>query len=214
MSSSRPVTALLFVLILCSLAHAQQATEATQPTAAAPANFDRAHFDELRAKGSRALYNLDYEEARRIFTQLQREFPDHPAGPQSLATTIWLQTMNDSRRLQSSLYNSKSFYAKTDDKEDKVDPKVVAAFKDYTRQAKQIAEARLKQNPNDTEALYFLGSTVGLQAAFAGAIERRFMAALRNGMDSVDYHRKVLKLDPNFHDAEASRGLYAYVLCS
>jgi tetratricopeptide (TPR) repeat protein len=221
MNNSRRFTALLFVLIAFSLAYGQQATETLAQPNSDPAakdavvkdktgnDADRARLDALRAKGSEALYNLDYEEARRIFTEMQREFPDDPQGPQSLAASLWLQTMNDSRRLQSSLYNSKSFYAKT---EDKVDPGVTEAFKNYTRQAKELAEARLKQNPNDVRALYALGSVVGLQAAFAGAVERRFMAALRNGMDAVDYHRKVLKLDPNFHDAEITIGMYEYVL--
>ncbi len=205
MSFSRRSSALLLVLIACSLSYAQQTQEPTAPA------FDRARFDALHAKGGEALYNLDYEEARRVFNELQRAFPDHPAGPQSLAASLWLQTMNESRRLQSSLYNNKSFYAK---KEDKVDPKTIAAFKEYARQAKALAEARVQRDPNDVEALYYLGSITGLQAAFAGAVERRFMAALRNGMDSVDYHRKVLKLDPNYHDAELTLGLYDYVLGS
>lgn len=208
MGIPRRTSAVLFVLIACSVCYAQQTQEpAAQPTDTA--TNDHARLDAMRAKGGAALYNLDYDEARRIFTEIQRAFPDHPAGPQSLAASLWLQTMNESRRLQSSLYNSKSFYSK---KEDKVDPKTIAEFKEYTRQAQQLAEARLKQNPNDIEALYYLGSITGLQAAFAGAVERRFMAAMRNGMDAVDYHRKVLKLDPNFRDAEVTIGLYQYVL--
>jgi Tetratricopeptide repeat len=212
MGIPRRTSTLLFVLIACSLCYAQQQAQGDGASPAAqPQQTDQTHLDELRAKGGEALYNLDYDEARRIFTQIQHEFPDSPAGPQSLAASLWVQTLNESRRLQSSLYNSKSFYAKS---EDKVDPKVIQAFKDYTQQAKQLAEAKLKKDPNDIEALYALGQITGLQAAFTGAVERRFMAALRNGMDSVDYHRKVLKLDPNFHDAEVNLGLYEYVLGS
>lgn len=169
----------------------------------------RAQFEELRKLGFDALYNLDYEEARRQLKELAREFPDHPAGPQFLAASLWVQTLNDSRRLQSSLYNTESFYAKT---EDKADPRTVEQFRMWTREAKRLAEARLKQNPRDTEALYFLGATESLKAAFAGAVERRFIAALRDGSSGVDHHRDVLKLDPNFHDAEVSIGLYDYVL--
>ncbi|MGH9903909.1 MAG: hypothetical protein ACRD68_19030, partial [Pyrinomonadaceae bacterium] len=116
--------------------------------------------------------------------------------------------MNGSRRLQSSLYNTKSFYSK---KEDKVDPKIVESFRAYTREAKQLAEARLKRNPRDVEALYFLGATEGLKAAFSGAVERRFMAALSDGLESVERHREVLKLDPDFHDAELTIGVYKYI---
>jgi tetratricopeptide (TPR) repeat protein len=172
---------------------------------------DRARFDDLRKRGFEALYNLDYEEARRNFKELAQLFPDHPAGPQFLAASLWAQTLNESRRLQSGLYNSDSFYAKT---EDKVDPRTIAQFRDWTRAARQLAEARLKRDPKDAEALYFLGATEGLKAAFATAVQRSFFGALRDGSNSVDHHRDVLKLDPNFHDAELTIGLYDYVIGS
>ncbi|MCA1555988.1 MAG: hypothetical protein LC747_04780, partial [Acidobacteria bacterium] len=181
------VTVLLLIILLASysLAHAQTATAKLQPEAAgktsatAPAatiDAERARFDKTRTEGFEALYNLDYEGARARFKELARLYPDHPAGPQFLAASLWLETLNASRRLQSGLYNNESFYAKT---EDKVDPKIVAQFKEWTRAAKALAEARLKKNPKDAEALYFLGATQGLKAAFAGAVERSFISALR-----------------------------------
>src|SRR2546423_1673334 len=112
MSIPRRSSAFLFVLIACSLCYAQQQAQSDgAPPTTPPQSTNNARLDELHAKGSEALYNLDYDEARRIFTQMQTEFPDSPAGPQSLAVSLWVQTLNESRRLQSSLYNSKSFYA-------------------------------------------------------------------------------------------------------
>jgi hypothetical protein len=172
------------------------------------ATADTKRFDDLRAEGFESLYNLDYDGARRRFKELARLYPEHPAGPQFLAATLWLQTLNESRRLQASLYNTEAFYAKS---EEKVDPKVVAEFRELTKQAKRLAEARLRTNPKDVEALYFLGATEGLKAAFAGAVERSFVSALRNGSDSVDHHRDVIKLDPDYHDAEITIGMYDYV---
>jgi tetratricopeptide (TPR) repeat protein len=75
-----------------------------------------------------------------------------------------------------------------------------------------LAEARLKRDPRDVEALYFLGAAEGLKAAFAVAVERRFMAALGDGSRSVERHRQVIKLDPSFHDAELTIGLYDYTV--
>jgi hypothetical protein len=216
--------ALKFLICLLALIHfaplvsGQQAnmTDTAAATGGATratrlSDADRARFDELRKSGFEALYNLDYEEARRNFKELARLFPDHPAGPQFLAAGLWAQTLNESRRLQSGLYNSDSFYAST---EDQVDPRTVAQFREWTRAAKQLAEARLKRDPKDTEALYFLGATEGLKAAFATAVQRSFMGALKDGSNSVDRHREVIKLDPNFHDAELTIGLYDYVVGS
>ena len=75
-----------------------------------------------------------------------------------------------------------------------------------------MVEARLKQNPNDTEALYFFGAIEGLKASFEETVERRHFAALKDGNDAVDKHRQVIKLDPNYRDAEMTIGLYDYTV--
>jgi tetratricopeptide (TPR) repeat protein len=172
---------------------------------------ERARFEELRDSGFEALYNLDYAKARENFSEMERLFPKHPAGSQFLASSLWIETLHKTRRLQSSLFNSKSFYSNSDEK---VDPKVVEQFKAWTRASKKLSEARLKQEPRDTEALYFLGSTEGLKASFEEAVERRHFAALRDGSDAVDHHRQIIKLDPSFRDAEITIGLYEYVVGS
>ena len=175
-----------------------------------PGNVEHTRLDELRLQGYGALYSLDYEEARRLFKEMARLFPDHPAGPQCLAATLWLQELNRSRHLQASLYSTESFSTS----EDKVDPQLVEQFRQWTRTAKVLAEARLRRNPRDVEALYFLGVTEGLKAVFAAAVERRFVAALGDSSRAVDRHRQVLKLDPAFRDAELSIGMYHYIIGS
>ena len=191
-------------------------TVAATAAAQTPANpwiseTDRAQFDALRRSGLEALYNLDYDKAQREFKEISRLYPNHAAGPQLLAARVWIKTLYESRRLQSSLYNSESFYSSGDDK---VDPKIIAEFRNLTREAKRLSEVRLKQNPKDVEALYWLGATEGLKASFEEAVERRHFAALKDGDDSVDHHRQVLKLDPAFIDANLTAGLYEYVVGS
>ena len=178
-------------------------------TPAAGAEATQARFDQLRRVGFEALYNLDYEGARRRFREIAALFPDHPAGPHFLATTLWLQTLNESRRLQAGIYTTDSFYAGG---EDNADPRTVAQFRELTQQAKRLAEERLRRTPRDPEALYFLGAVEGLRAAFAGAVERRFTSALREGSDAVDRHRDVIRIDPTYHDAEVTIGLYDYIV--
>jgi tetratricopeptide (TPR) repeat protein len=171
----------------------------------------QAQFESLRRSGLEALYNLDYDKAQKDFKDIVQLYPTHPAGPQLLAARVWIKTLYESRRLQSSLYSSESFYSSGDDK---VDPKVINDFRTLTREARRRSEARLKQNPKDIEALYWLGATEGLKASFEEAVERRHFAALRDGNDAVDHHREVLKLDPEFVDASITIGLYEYVVGS
>ncbi|MCA1618523.1 MAG: hypothetical protein LC795_04260 [Acidobacteria bacterium] len=190
-------------------ANARPAAAEVEKAAAGP--FDQKRFDALRAEGFEALYNLDYEGARRRFRELTVVFPSHPAGYELLAASLWLKTLNESRRLQASLYNNEGFYK---EKDDKVDPKVAGEFRELTRRAKELSEARLKANPKDTDALYYLGAVEGLKAAWGSTVERSFMAAMGSGKDSVNHHRDLLKLDPTYVDAKVTIGMYDYVVGS
>lgn len=195
---------LAFLLVCASIASAQQSTPWLTDT-------ERARFEELRRSGLDALYNIDYDKAQRDFQEIVRLYPNHPGGYQLLAARLWIKTLYESRRLQVSLYSSESFYTNGDDK---VDPRIVTEFRNLTREAKRLAEAKLKQEPRNVEALDFLANTEGLKASFEEAVERRHFAALRDGNDAVDHHREVLKLDPKYVDAQITIGLYEYVVGS
>jgi predicted Zn-dependent protease len=199
----RKLVVLLVLLVCVVSASAQQAPWLT--------DTERARFEELRRSGLDALYNIDYDKANRDFNEIVKLYPNHPGGYQLLAARLWIKTLYESRRLQVSLYSSQSFYTNGDDK---VDPKIVTEFRNLTREAKRLAEAKLKQEPKNIEALDFLANTEGLKASFEEAVERRHFAALRDGNDAVEHHREVLKLDPKYIDANITIGLYEYVVGS
>lgn len=199
----------LVLLFLCASLVSAQPTNPPTPWLNEP---ERARFEELRRSGLDALYNIDYDKANRDFKEIVQLYPNHPGGYQLLAARLWIKTLYESRRLQVSLYSQESFYGNSQD--DKVDPKIVTEFRNLTREAKRLAEAKLKQEPKNIEALDFLANTEGLKAAFEEAVERRHITALRDGNDAVDHHREVLKLDPKYIDAQITIGLYEYVVGS
>ena len=201
----RYLAVVIFVVVSAVGAVAQQAATPWLTDA------ERARFEELRRSGLDALYNIDYEKANRDFNEIIKLLPNHPGGYQLQAARVWIKTLYESRRLQVSLYSSESFYSSGDDK---VDPKIVTEFRNLTREAKRLAEAKLKQEPKNIEALDFLANTEGLKASFEEAVERRHFAALRDGNDAVNHHREVLKLDPKYIDAQITIGLYEYVVGS
>ncbi|MBV8857557.1 MAG: hypothetical protein JOZ02_11550 [Acidobacteria bacterium] len=172
---------------------------------------ERGRLERLREGGNEALYNLDFAAARTHFSELARLFPEHPAGPQYLASTLLLETLYKTGRLRASLYGANSSYARA---VDKVDPEAANQFWALTRDAQKLASARLKQHPKDAEALYYLGSVAALKATFEGTVEGRHLAALADGCEAVENHRRVLKLDPTYIDAEFTVGVYNYVLGS
>ncbi len=198
----------VIVLLLTAAAVSAATQQASSPWLT---DSERARFEELRRSGLDALYNIDYDKAQRDFKEIVQLYPNHPGGYQLLAARLWIKTLYESRRLQASLYSSESFYSNGDDK---VDPKIITEFRNLTREAKRLAEAKLKQEPKNVEALDFLANTEGLKASFEEAVERRHFAALRDGNDAVNHHREVLKLDPKYIDAQITIGLYEYVVGS
>jgi len=174
----------------------------------------------LRREGNEALYNMDYATARAKFEEIKKRIPHHPAGDLYVATVIWLEHLNKSRRLQTSLYkNESSFYAgaekaKEETEGDAVDPAVDRAFRDRMAQAKTKALALVARNKNDADAQYFLGAYYGVMAGYEASTARKFFSAMRNGSRSVDAHEKTVKLDPNYYDAYLSLGMYDYIVGS
>ena len=170
----------------------------------------RARLDKLRGDGYEALYNLDYEGARKRFREMIQIAPDDPSGPQCMAASLWVEQLNESWELKATLYSTK-VYAEG---KRKVNPAQVADFRKWIRQTKTLSQAKLRQNPRDVNALYFLGAAEGLDAAYAAAVERKFRSALSSGSDAVERHKEVLKLAPDFHDAELTIGLQNYIVGS
>jgi len=201
----------LFLVTLVVILASVFCVQAQQSTALWLSQEDQTKLDTLRKSGLEALYNIDYDKAYREFKQIADLYPNHPAGTQLLASRLWIKNLYESRRLQSSLYNSESFYTNGDDK---VDPKLIDEFRSLTRESKRLSEARLKQYPKDKEALDYLANTEGLKASFEEAVERRHFAALRDGNDAVEHHREILKMDPKYIDAQLTIGLYEYVVGS
>ncbi|HET7113828.1 MAG TPA: hypothetical protein VFI57_09305 [Pyrinomonadaceae bacterium] len=196
-----PLIALLILLVSFGTVTAQSADRTTD---------NRARLDTLRAEGYEALYNLDYEGARKRFREMIQLAPENPSGPQCMAASLWVEQLNESWELKATLYSTKAY---TDGKRN-ADPAQVAEFRKWIRQTKTLSEAKLKQNPRDVEALYFLGAAQGLDAAYAAAVERKYRAALSKGSDAVDRHKEVLKIVPDFRDAELTIGLQNYIVGS
>lgn len=197
------------LLLLVSFGTVAAQAQTAQPATAQAADT-RARLDKLRAEGYDALYNLDYEGARKRFREMIQLAPDNPSGAQCFASSLWVEQLNQSWELKATLYSTQAY---TEGKR-KTDPSQAAEFRKWVRQTKTLAEAKLKQNPRDIEALYFLGAAEGLDAAYAAAVEKKYRSALSNGSDAVDRHKEVLKLAPDFHDAELTIGLQNYIVGS
>src|SRR6185503_12357106 len=108
---------LIWVLIILTLVASSALGQqpGTQPATPWLSEADNSKLEALHKVGVEALFNLDYEGARKQFKEIARLFPNHPAGQQFLAASLWIETLYETRRLQASLYNTKSFYSPKED---------------------------------------------------------------------------------------------------
>ncbi|HKV39823.1 MAG TPA: hypothetical protein VJX67_11475 [Blastocatellia bacterium] len=172
-----------------------------------------AEFDRLRQEGNTAVYSLDYDAARTMFSRMTTIAPANPAGYVYLANNLWLETLNKGRRLSTSLYSSSSFYVQKSES-DKLDKQRDRQFNEWIGKAIEASTALLKKNPTDVEALYYEASAYGLRAGYTGTVGRSFRRAIGDANKSIQLQTQVLKLDPKYYDAYLSVGLYEYVVDS
>jgi hypothetical protein len=175
-----------------------------------PSSAGEAEIESLAIKGNEALYNLDYAKARKAFEEMTSLAPDQPAGYVYLANNLWLEKLNSSRRLSSSLYSSASFYSRT---EEKYDLSHYKQFKEFVEKALEAADSRLKKDPKDVTSLYYKGAAFGIRAAYTVTVKRSYWDALGDANESIRIQRKVA-LNKHFEDANLSIGFYEYAVDS
>lgn len=174
--------------------------------------------DRLRVAGWEASYRTDYEAARVAFSELQRRLPEHPIGDLSMASIVWQEYLFRTRRLQSNFYQKNSnFYAgASQTKEGReggaFDAQVDARFQELLGSAMAKAQRMVDREPGNVEAIYFLGAVYGVRASYEATAQKRFWAAIRDGLRSVKLHQKVLDLQPDYYDAYLTVGTYHYVV--
>ena len=165
----------------------------------------------LFQQGVERLYNLYFDEAESDFKSLTKQYPDDPLDWNSLASTIWLKMLYSQQKLNIESFSLKDTFGTAQSKDD-----VVAAeekrLTDTIDTAIGKAEILLKKDPKDTHALYAEGASYASLATFNATVKRSYFTARSQAAKARDFHKKVLSVDPSYHDAEMSIGAYNYVM--
>jgi len=82
---------------------------------------------------------------------------------------------------------------------------------DALQQAQSTAEARLKLNPDDQDALYWAGVTHATRAEFYFTLERSYITSLHEGSAAYKLHQRLYRLNPGYTDALLVIGMGQYV---
>lgn len=196
--------ALLGVALMIALAGSSFAAEAPGNAAALVS------APELEA-GFHLLYDLKPAEARVQFDAWQKSHPEDPLASALQAANYLLEECYRQGVLTSEFF--------LDDKPSEKsalqpDPAKRAGFLAAYQRAQQLAQARLKAVPNDTNALFAMTLSLGMQADYAGLIDKRQVESLGMMKDAANYAKKLLAIDGNAADAYLALGAANYVVGS
>lgn len=189
---------ILLPLLAASIAIGGQAQTTPEEDLATPA------IDHLR--------NLEYDLAKQ---QLRRCIDTHPSDLRAwnyLAITTLYGEMFQRGVLESSVYGEGGEIFKAS----KVDltPAFQQELQSVLDKSQQLAEERLRSNPNDKEAMYWAGVAHGTHATYHFALRKEYMPALHEATAAYKYHSDLLKLDPDYVDSYLVVGMNNYVVGS
>ena len=179
-----------FLLVLSLLA-----APATQST------FDRAY--ELA-------YNLDHNQAIALLKQAAESDPASADAHRHVAVVTWLNILF--KRGSVTVDSYLGGVTRSNFKLPAPPADLDAGFKSYVARAVSLAQARVDANPRDVDALYDLGSALGLQASYVATIEGKVRTAFSAARRAYNLHEDVLERDPRRHDAGLIVGTYRYVI--
>lgn len=165
---------------------------------------------KLRARAYLHAYSLDYDEAVREMEAAAKADPNDVAAERGLAAIPWL--LISFTRGAVTVDDYLGSISKQNVAMRRPPADLAARFQQHLTRALSLAEAQMKQRPQDPEALYQLGAAVGLQATYAATVDGRVLGAFRAARRAYDAHEQVLALDQSRRDAGLVVGTYRYVV--
>lgn len=163
-------------------------------------------------QGFHLLYDLNFDQAHRVFVSWQQQHPDDPMGPVGDAAGSLFAEFNRLGVLEAQFYeDDRKFEAR---QKLNADPEARDRFNAALAQAENHAQARLARDPNDRDALLAMALASGLRADYAALIEKRNLASLHYTKIATGWGQKLLAVDPQCYDAHLATGISQYLIGS
>ena len=158
------------------------------------------------------MYRHDFPGAQRVLTQFIERRPNDPLGYTMKAAAYLFAELARLQILESEFFGDDKRIA--DKKELKADPAVRTAVYDNLAKARELGMAALESNPEDKNALFAICISYGIQTDYMALVEKKQLRSLSSARESHEWALKLLKIDPEYHDAYLTTGLSEYLLGS
>jgi hypothetical protein len=172
-----------------------------------------AHPDKPQIEsGFDLLYRLKFNDARGQFRIWQQTNPVDPLGYVATAASYLFEEFYGQHVLTSEYFlNNDRLLGGI---QGKADEGRKLSFNTTNRKGRELALELLNRNPQDSEALFALTISAGMQADFAAILERRQLESLSLIKEAQNYAKRLLALQPDEADAWLSLGAANYILGS
>ena len=147
-----------------------------------------AQVETLMLKGIDDIYRMRFSDSEADYRQALALDPGEPRAFLGLASIAWARYVYEA---------------------DQSDPSLLPIIDQRMREAHDAAQARLKKNRNDIEAIVALGGAMGLESRLC-VVRRQWVTAYFTGRKAVNLMRAAAKLDPHQYDALLGLGMYDY----
>jgi tetratricopeptide (TPR) repeat protein len=155
-------------------------------------------------------YNLDHAEAIDHLEKALAADPNDPDAHRAAAVIAWLRIgfLRGSITVDDYLGS----VSKPNINMTPPPPDEAQRFQRHSARALDLAEAAVRARPRDPDALFRLGSIVGVQASYGATVEGKILSSFRAASRAYDAHEKVLEVDPSRKDAGLIVGTYRYIV--
>ena len=201
-SLSRLLPLLACLLILCLQAQAQSANIHTDPL----------NLDPLVRQGYERFYNLDYDGALKDFNQVAQQHPQDPMAWNYILVVTIFRELYHQDLLDTTYYAHDSFLFSK--REINISKQARDQINSLTDKVISMCDARLNQNPQDKNALFARGYARGMHGAFITLADHSFSAAAHQGLQARNDSEAVLKIDPQYADADMAIGIQQFAVAS
>ncbi len=157
-----------------------------------------------------AFYVMDYDTALERFSRIAAEHPDDPLATDFLLDGTIFKELNRLDLLDTTFYANDGFL--TGKHTVAEDPAVRDRIRSLAAKAGDQANALLAKNSKDVDALYARAWSRSLLATYTALVERGFTSALKLAIGAKNDDEAILKIDPNYVDANLVVGTYQYVV--
>jgi hypothetical protein len=195
---------------LAWLSLASGAAIAAAPVKSPPVDTNPLNRTPDVREGFERFYNMDYDGALARFERVLKAHPHDPIATDYVLNAIVFRELNRLDLLDTTFYSNDGFLT---GKHTVVED---TAVRDEVRRlagdAIAAADTQLNANSENVNALYARAWARGLESTYIAMVERGFASALHMALQSHSDDVEVLRLDPNYVDANLVAGTYEYVV--